>query len=118
MLFRVLGSELLACLKASNRLVLCAVVHKCTLDVGHKGYACKIAEEDAYLNNALNERVYKAVHLGVKECSQKPVDSVADPVGKQDKEQSRETETEDERNHHNNVGKLSANLLGEPLFEL
>ena len=35
-LLSIFGSKLLACLKTSNGLMLCAVVHKGTLDVGHK----------------------------------------------------------------------------------
>ena len=117
-LSRILGGKLLTGLEAGDRLVLCAVVHECTLDVGHQRNGRKVANEYSHLHSALKDCADGGRHSRTESKVNQPVNAGCKPNGQEDEEQGRETKAEQQRNNHYNVGDLCAELVGKPLFKL
>ena len=87
MLFSVFGGQLLARLEAGNRLMLCAVIHKCALNVGHKRNGSKIAHENTHLHKALKDCGNACGHFGSKAKTDKEIDACSNPYRKENEQQ-------------------------------
>ena len=98
--------------------MLCAVIHKCALNVGHKRNGSKIAHENTHLHKALKDCGNACGHLRTEAEADKEIDACSNPYRKENEQQRRKSKTQDKRYNHNHVGKLCAKLIGEPLFKL
>ena len=117
LLHSILGSKLFACLVASDRLMLCAVIHKGSLNFRHKRNKGKVSEENANLNQTLDYRLQNVIHRSSAKGGDDRVNTPSDEDGQAKEEKERKAQTKHKGDPHCKVGRIDLQFFLQPLFK-